>query len=127
MLELNITGEAMAHRLKQLQKRNIIQASRPIINTSILGYQYYNILFKLKKFENIEKIFSYFKLQPNIIYFVKYLGNYDIGIDLEVKNSEDLRKILQDIKDKFSEDIESYSSILVYQEHKLSYLPESDT
>jgi Lrp/AsnC family leucine-responsive transcriptional regulator len=125
--KLNITGEAMAHRLKQLQKRNIIQASRPIINTSILGYQYYNILFKLKKFENIEKIFSYFKLQPNIIYFVKYLGNYDIGIDLEVKNSEDLRKILQDIKDKFSEDIESYSSILVYQEHKLSYLPESDT
>jgi Lrp/AsnC family leucine-responsive transcriptional regulator len=122
---LNLTGEAMAHRLKQLQKKNIIQALRPIINTSFLGYQYYNVLFKLKRFENIEKIFDYFKHEPNIIYFVKYLGNYDLGIDLEVKNSEELRNILQKIKDKFSEEIESYHSILVYQEHKLSYLPEN--
>ena len=121
--KLNLTGEAMAHRIKQLQKRNIIQALRPIINTHLLGYQYHNILFKLKRFDNIEKIFYFFKHHPNIIYFVKYLGSYDLGIDLEVKNAEQLREILQDIKNKFSDDIESYSSVLVYQEHKLSYLP----
>ncbi len=121
---IKLTAEGIAHRIKQLQKRDIIQAFRPIINTPLLKYQYYNILIRLKKFNNINKIFNFFKQQPNIIYFVKYLGNYDIGIDLEVKDANELRKIIKKIKNIFSEDIESYNSILIYQEHKLSYLPE---
>ncbi len=120
---LDLTGEAIAHRIKQLQKKNIIQAFRPIINTTLLGYQYYNMLFRLRRFDNIRKIFNHFKKHPNIIYFVKYLGSYDIGIDAEVKNSDELREIIKKIKDLFSEDIESYNSILIYQEHKLSYAP----
>src|SRR3989344_2103108 len=123
--KLNLTAEAIAYRIKQLQKKNVIQAFRPIINTSQLGYQYYNILFRLQNFENIKKIFQYFKQQPNIIYFVKYLGSYDIGIDLEVKDDKELRAILKGIKDAFSKDIKSYNSVLIYEEHKLSYLPST--
>ncbi len=122
--DVGLTGEAIAYRIKQLQKRNIIQAFRPIINTPLLGYQYYNILFRLEKFDNIKKMFNFFKKHPNIIYFVRYLGDYDLGIDLEVKNADELRTIMKQIKDLFNEDIESYNSILIYQEHKLSYLPE---
>ena len=121
---VKLTPEAIAHRIKKLKKQEIIQAFRPIINTSLLGYQYYNILFKLKKFDNVDKIFNFFRQQPNIIYFVKYLGNYDIGIDLEVKSLDELRAILNQIKDTFSEDIQSYNLILINQEHKLSYFPE---
>ncbi len=120
---LNLSGEAIAYRIKQLQKNNIIQVFRPIIDTSLLEYQYYNVLFRLKRFDNVGKIFNFFKQHPNIIYFVKYLGSYDIGIDLEVKNADELRTIMKQIKDLFSENIESYNSILIYQEHKLSYLP----
>lgn len=121
--KLKLTAGAVSHRIKQLQEKNIIQAFRPIIDTSLLNYEYYNTLFKLKRFDQIKEIFDFFKKQPNIIYFVKYLGNYDIGIDLEVKNAKELRGILEKIKKKFSKDIESYTSILIYQEHKLSYYP----
>ena len=121
---IKLTAEAIAYRIKQLQKGGIVQAFRPIINTPLLSYQYYNVLFRLKKFDNISKMFNFFKQQPNIIYFVKYLGKYDIGIDLEVRDANELRRILKQIKDMFSEDIESYNSVLIYQEHKLSYLPE---
>ena len=122
--KFKLTAEAIAHKIKQLQKKNIIQAFRPIINTPLLGYQYYNVFFRLKKFDNIKQIFSFFKIQPNIIYFVKYLGSYDIGIDLEVKDAEALRNVLNNIKERFNQDIESYNSVLIYQEHKLSYFPE---
>jgi len=121
---LNLTAEAIAHRIKQLKQKEIIQAFRPIINTSILGYENYNILFRLKKFDKLEKMFDFFKSHPNITYFVKYLGDYDIGIDLEVKNAEELRTLIKEIKNLFSEDIESHNQILIYQEHKLSYFPE---
>jgi DNA-binding Lrp family transcriptional regulator len=120
---VGLTGEAVAHRVKQLQRKNIIQSLRPIVNTRLLGYQYYNILFRLKKFNHLQKIFGYAKKHPNVIYFVKYLGSYDIGMDVEVKNTDELREVLQQIKDVFNEDIESYMSVLVFQEHKLSYLP----
>ncbi len=121
--KVDLTAEAIANRLKNLQKREIIQAFRPVINTSLLNYQYYNILFRLKRFDNIHKIFEYFKNNPNIIYFVKYLGDYDLGIDLEVENVNKLREILMQIKDNFSQDIESYNSILISEQHKISYLP----
>lgn len=122
--KLGLTAEAVTYKKKQLEKKGIIQAFRPTINTKKLGYEYYNILFRLKKFDKIDEIFNFFKDLPHIIYFVKYLGNYDLGIDLEVKNSEELRKIIEEIKNKFSKDIESYTAILIYQEHKLSYFPE---
>ena len=122
--KLNLSAEAISYRIKQLKKKEIIQAFRPIINTILLGYQYYNVLFRLKNFQNILSMFRFFKLQPNIIYFVKYLGEYDIGIDLEVKDATELREILRKIKDIFSIEIRSYNSILIYQEHKLSYSPE---
>jgi len=69
-------------------------------------------------------MFEFFKKQPNIIYFARYIGNYDLGIDMEVENAEKLRKILGEIKENFSDYIESYKSILIYKEHKLSYLPK---
>ena len=121
---LRLTPEAVSNRIKRLRKDNVIQAFRPIIDTSLLGYQYYNILFRLKKFSNIEKIFSYFRQNPNIIYFVKYIGEFDLGIDLEVENTEKLRQTLQEIKDLFYTDVESYSSVLISKMHKISYYPE---
>jgi Lrp/AsnC family leucine-responsive transcriptional regulator len=121
--KVGLTPEAIASRLKQLRKNEIIQSFRPSINTSLLGYQYYNVLFRLRKFDNINEIFNFFKSQPNIIYFVRYIGSYDLGIDLEVSNVEELRNILLRIKNRFSGDIESYTPILVYAEHKLSFFP----
>ncbi len=121
---LELTPEAVAYRLKRLQKSGVIQGFRPIINTTRLGYQYYNVLFRLKHFNNLKKMFKFFKLHPNIVFFVKYLGDYDIGIDLEVKNAEELRKTISEIKDIFSEDIESYNTVSIYRQDKLSFLPE---
>ena len=122
-IKMNMTAEAIAYRLKQLQKKNIVQGFRAKINMELLGYQYYNIIFRLKKFNNIEKMFKYFQSNLNIVFFVKSLGTYDVGIDLQVKNIDELRSILVNIKQLFHEDIESYQSILIFKEYKLSYLP----
>jgi len=121
---LNLTPEAISHRIKQLKNKDIVQAFRPILNTSFLGYEYYNVLFRLRNFDNIKQLFDYFERNKNIIYYVRYLGDFDVGIDIEAKDSRELRSMIKKIKDEFSKDIESYQTILVYQEHKLSYMPE---
>lgn len=122
-VETGLTAEAVSHRIKRLQQNGVIQSFRPIIDASMLGYQYYNVLFKLRRFDHISKIFYFFRTCPNIIYFAKYFGNYDLGIDVEVEDSQQLRELMKKIKDQFSEDIESSNSVLIYKEHKLSYMP----
>ncbi|VVB58074.1 HTH-type transcriptional regulator Ptr1 [Candidatus Anstonella stagnisolia] len=122
--KVGLSPEAVAYRMKQLEKKNVVQAYLPSVNTRLLGYQYYNVLFRLKQFDNLGKMFLHFKRHPNIIYFVRYIGGFDVGIDLEVRSTDELRAILTNIRDTFSADIESYTSVLIYQEHKLSYFPK---
>jgi len=77
----------------------------------------------LKKTNNFSKIHEYFKKNSNVVYITQYLGKYDLGVDIEIKDQNELRDILSDFKDNFKEDIESYISVLIHNEHKLSYFP----
>jgi Lrp/AsnC family transcriptional regulator, leucine-responsive regulatory protein len=120
-LEVGLTAEAIAHRVKKLQRENIILAFKPLFDITILGYQSYNVSFKLNNFNEIDKIFNFFKNHSNIISFQRYLGKYDLGIDINVKNTKEFRQILKEIKELFINSIESYHSMLIYKEHKLSY------
>jgi len=122
--KVNLSSEGVAHRIKKLKKEDVFLAFRPQIDSSLLGYSFYNILFRLKKTNNLEKIYEYFKKDKNVIYISKYLGDYDLGIDIEVRDQKQLRKVLTDFKDNFKEDIQSYISILIHEEHKLSYFPD---
>jgi len=121
--KIGLTSEGVAHRIKNLQENGILLAFRPKLNTYLLGYSFYNLLFKLKKTNNFSKIHEYFKKNSNVVYITQYLGKYDLGVDIEIKDQNELRDILSDFKDNFKEDIESYISVLIHNEHKLSYFP----
>lgn len=121
---LKLTSQATAYRIKKLAEKGILLAFRPKLNTSLLGYSFYNIFFKLKKLKNIGKIYEYLKKDLRVVYISKYLGTYDLGVDIEIKKQEDLTNFLTALKDGFLEDIQTYIQVLVYQEHKLSYFPD---
>ncbi len=80
-------------------------------------------VYKKINFSNFFPKIQIVNIQPNIINFVNYLGKYDVGIDIKVKSAHDFRNLLKEIKERFRDCIESYHSVLIYKEHKLSYLP----
>jgi len=121
--KVKLTPEGVKNRIKNIKEQEILLAFRPKLNTNKLGYSFYNLLFRLKKTNNLEKIYDYFKSNPNAVYISKYLGAYDLGVDIQVENPNDLREIISKFKDSFKEDIESCISVLIYKEHKLSYFP----
>lgn len=124
--QLNTTVDIVRHRIKKLIENNLIQSFRSVINRDILGYQQWNILIKTQNLtEEKEKQFiSFLKEVPNVIYVTKYVNNFNIGFELEVRNMEELHGILTELRYKFSDVIKSYETILFFKEYKITYIPK---
>ncbi|MBT3814175.1 Lrp/AsnC family transcriptional regulator [Candidatus Woesearchaeota archaeon] len=122
--KLKLTTDIVRYRIKQLKKKNIIQGFRISIDLEKIGYTYYKLLFTLKdltiKKEN--ELREYCKTHPYIIQFIKYLGNWEIQIELEVPSEKKLFVILEDLRNRFAEIIKTYE-VLRLKEEKLNYYP----
>ncbi len=116
-----LTPEAVAYRIRQLVKRGVIAAFRPRIDLKKLGYYYYNVMFRLHSTSAIPKIFAYLQERRNVTYYTRYLGFYDMGIDVEIESPEKFRELLNELREKFGKHIINYDHVLIYDELKISY------
>lgn len=123
---LGFTVDVTRNRIKQLMTRGVIQGFRIAIDLEKIGYHYYKLLFSLKDItESRETEFrAYCKKNPNIVYFIKYLGNWEIQIELEVASESELFEIVEEIRNKFGDIIKTYD-VLRLNEEKLNYFPMS--
>ena len=122
--KLQLTADIVRYRIKQLQKKGIIQGFRIAIDFNKIGYLYYKLLFNLKDLtiEKEREFREYCKRNPNIVQFIKYLGNWEIQIEIEVPSEEKLFEIIEHIRNKFTDIIKTYD-ILRLKEEKLDYYP----
>ncbi len=120
---IGLSPEAIRHRIKKLIKNNVILAFRPKINLPKLGYLYYNILLDIQDTSSIDTIKKYCDVKPHITYFVKYIGKYDLGIEIEVKTHERFREIREEIRDRFGNKIRNYDFVRILDEVKITYGP----
>ncbi|MBI4980254.1 Lrp/AsnC family transcriptional regulator [Candidatus Woesearchaeota archaeon] len=123
----NTDPKNIAYRIKKLEQQKIIQGSRILVDFSKMGYQFYKVWFSLKNLnpENLKKLINYFKENPRIIWATKFIGAYDLSCEMEVKDVEEFRSILEDIKTRFSHIIKKQESLLIFEEIVLNYLPNS--
>ncbi|MEK6859457.1 MAG: winged helix-turn-helix transcriptional regulator [Nanoarchaeota archaeon] len=113
------------HRLKQLKKEKIIQGFRPKINVHKLGIQWHLLLIKFKSVseERANKFIEYCKNNKYVYYVTNTVGLYNVMLDVHVKNTEEFRDFLFDIKNSFGDVILLYESVVVFEEKILTYIP----
>ncbi|MFH1650021.1 MAG: Lrp/AsnC family transcriptional regulator [Candidatus Woesearchaeota archaeon] len=117
-------------RIKKLEQKNIITGYKTNFDLGVLGYAYFKIELKLHNTNPtaLLALRQYVKEHPNIIYNDYALGGEDVELEVQVKSVEDLRDLVNDIRDKFSAIIQDTSTMHFYKEHKLSFtLWESHT
>ncbi len=118
---LKIPPRTIAFRIKNLEKKKVIQGYRVNLNLSKIGYEYYKVNMVLNDFENYDKLFEFANQHPNIIYYDKTISDYDFEIDIEIESRTKLLELLDEIKSKFH--IRS-TEILSFKEYlKLELLP----
>ncbi len=118
---VGLTAEAVGYRIKELKRNGVILAFRPRINLNKIGHYFYNILFRLNRMSSIPKFFTFARQNPNVVYFVRYVGMYDLGFDLEVESPEEFRKIVDELRGLFGQYIINYNYVLIYDELKITY------
>jgi len=122
---LKMNEKTVLSRIRKLEKKKIIIGYKTVFNLEKFGYLYYKINFQLQNvtFKNLSNLKNYIKNHPNIIYEDEILGGEDIEIELQVKDTNQLRQIIEEIKEKFSKIIWGYSILLFYKEHKYLFFP----
>jgi DNA-binding Lrp family transcriptional regulator len=121
--KLKADVRTIAFRIKQLEKRKIIQGYRVLLNLNKIGYEYYKLNIKLNDCSNYKKLFGFCENHKNVIYIDQTLGDLDFEIDIEVHGRQELLELIAEIKKNFPvRDIET----LNFKEYlKLETLPQN--
>lgn len=111
--------------LKKLGREGIIQSYTILPDHVLLGKPRHRVLFKLKNLtaEKEKTLFSYCQLHPNIIHHLRVLGNWDLVLDIEVERGEQFRKIIQEVKYRFSDIIHRVEPTYIYKIDKFRDIP----
>jgi Lrp/AsnC family transcriptional regulator, leucine-responsive regulatory protein len=123
--KVKLTPKTVIQRIKKLEEKKIIVGYRTLFDLEKLGYKYFKVHFKLINItkENGKKFRLFVKSNPNIVYDDKVLGGDDLEIELQVKDLNDLRSILDKIYGEFAEIIREHKVMQYYKEHKFLLFP----
>lgn len=123
--KLKVTNNTIINRIKELRKKGIIQGFKPLIHLENIGYQNYKALIKLHSItENQEKeILNQLNQDNNVVGTLKMIGSWDLEIEFETKNREEMLKISRWIKTNFKELIKEMEVIPLFHEYKYNFFP----
>ncbi len=122
--KINMTSTTIINRIKNLIKIGIIQRYSITIDTNKLGYKPFNVNLSLRNYDKKNYIISYLSNIPFIWDIHKSIGGCDLELSIFTLNFEHFHKIMEDIRNKFPEDIIYYDYLYVTKIYKTNFLPE---
>ena len=120
-----LSRDIINYRLKKLTKEKIIVQYRCYLNLQNVGLNHYKIIFRTKNFdEQPEKeIKSYVTQHKKATQFLKLIGSWDLEIEFETEDEDELYKFLTDIRKRFSNVIRDFDILRITETYKYDYLP----
>lgn len=121
--KLNISPDAVIQRIKKLENSQVITHYMIWPNVTKLKGIFYKVLVSLHNITNEQekKLYSYCLQNPNIVYTVNCLGDWQFEIDIEVENVEEFRELIRDFLNNFSDIVSDYSPLNIYEEYKFRF------
>ncbi|MBI5389068.1 Lrp/AsnC family transcriptional regulator [Candidatus Woesearchaeota archaeon] len=110
------------YRIRKLKEKKILGSHVLDINFDAFGVEQFQVDFSLKNHSIIEKIINYAAQNPKATFATVTLGKYDLALEFAVHNIKELRGILNDIKEKFSDSITDHDVFILY-EHSINWFP----
>jgi DNA-binding Lrp family transcriptional regulator len=119
-----MTSTTIINRINKLVNLGIIQRYSITIDTNKLGFKPFNVNLSLRNYDKKNYIISYLSNIPFIWEIHKAVGGCDLELSVFTLNFEHFHKLMEDIRNKFPEDIVNYDYLYVTKIHKTNFLPE---
>ncbi len=121
--KLKLSSKTVMQRLKKLEEKGIIKGYFALINTQKLGYQFYKVDFYLSDLSKLSQMHEFAKTHRDIVYRMRTIGGPDYEIEIMVKDTKEMKKIVQEIRTKFPNIIQHYRFHRLEYTIKQEYLP----
>ncbi len=121
---VNLTPGAVKYRLKRLEREGVIKGYRVIVDMEKLNYTHYKADFNLLDMSKHGEMEKFARNHPNIFYLNKTVGWYDYEIEIYAQSPREFFDIIDEIREKFGENIVDYDHFTISRIEKLLYIPE---
>jgi Lrp/AsnC family transcriptional regulator, leucine-responsive regulatory protein len=120
-----LSRDVINYRLKKLKKEGIIVHYRCYLNLQNLGVNHYKIIFRTKNLDedSEQKVKQYVSKHKKATQFLKLIGSWDMEIELETENEDELYSILNEIRKEFSDIIRDFDILRITETFKYDYYP----
>lgn len=119
------TTVGVIHRsYTKMVKRGVITKTTFTLNYQNINMKMFRVLFKIKQFqeERVSALYQFCLRHPHIVNYVKVMGNWQLMLDLEVRNRKALREIINQMKHDFNDIIFQVEVNEVYQIDKFTQM-----
>ena len=115
-----LSVDVVSYRIKKMEKQKIIRGYKCLWNVEKMGFVTCKsfIFFKNITEEKKKEFINYFKNIKNSVNIVVTFAPWDLELELETENYESYFKLMDEIKEKFSDIIKMYDSVLITSEAK---------
>jgi DNA-binding Lrp family transcriptional regulator len=121
--ELNSTVRIITYRIKQLEKKEIIQGYKIAINYEQANIKLYKLFIYLSQptQKEYKQLTTTLEQHPNCTHTVEVVGGWDLEPEFEVEEEKEFENILNNIQNKFKDIISQIDIITIKEEHKFLY------
>lgn len=124
-MKLNIPLSTLDLRVRELEKKGVIQGYIFDLDISQIDIQHFKLLIFARGLSASlqEGIRTFASQHPNIVYLVECFGNWDFEVGVEVYQSKDVASIVNDLQDRFGSAISSIVMLHKFSEIKSVTFP----
>lgn len=126
---LKLSANAIKERIKNLEKKNIILGYRVFIDYQKLGFLHYRVFLFLENLtEEVEKrIIIFLKYHKTCVSITKTIGYCELEFRPICENVDEFYKLMEELRNKFSDNLKEYESIIYSKMHDVwNYFPFSE-
>jgi DNA-binding Lrp family transcriptional regulator len=120
--KLKLSPQTIRSRMKILIKNDIISGFRIRIESKMLGLHHFHTFLSLSKInsDKEKEIINFLASLNSTIHIIKGTGKYDIEFESLLKSSFELYDIINQIKNKFPDNIQHSDSALIYKIYNIN-------
>jgi Lrp/AsnC family leucine-responsive transcriptional regulator len=122
--ELHSSTQMVHQRLQKLLKNDVIQAFRVGLDISQLGLKPFKVDVYFHERTHRQQILEFIKRDPHLVFIGTSAGSSDLELEFDLKDSDDIYRIMELIKQKFPNAVRKYEYFSIEKSHKLRFLPE---